>query len=118
MKLLIRWLISACSLLIVAHFVSGFHVNGFRAALLAAVIVGFVNSTLGLLMKILTFPVTILSLGLFLVVINAIMLKVAAAITPGFSIDGWLAAFIGAICLSVVSAILHWFVKDERQERN
>jgi putative membrane protein len=115
MRLLVRWLINALSLLIVAHFVPGFRVNGFMAALIAAVIIGFVNSTLGLVLKVLTFPLTIVTFGLFLIVINAVMLKMAAAITPGFAVLDWKAAFIGAILLSIISSFLNWLIKDDRR---
>jgi putative membrane protein len=117
MKLLLRWLISAVSLLVVAKFVSGFHLRGFVAALLAAVVVGFVNATLGAVLKFLTFPLTVLTLGLFLIVVNAILLKVAAAVTPGFEISSWSAALIGALLLSIVSTFLNWLIGDKREHR-
>jgi putative membrane protein len=118
MRLLIRWLINALSLLIVAHFVQGFEVHGFGAALIAAVVFGFVNSTLGLILKIMTFPLTILTFGLFLIVINAIMLKFAASVSPGFVVHDWRAAFIGAFLLTVITTFLHWLIKDvEKAER-
>ena len=116
MRLLIRWLVSAISLLIVAYFVPGFVVHGFFAALLAAVVIGFVNATLGLLVKILTFPLSLLTLGLFLIVVNAVMLKVAAAFTPGFQVQTWGAALLGAILLSLVSWFLHWLIGDKHRE--
>src|ERR1043166_6289685 len=87
MRLLVRWLINALSLLIVAYFVPGFVLHGFVAALIAAVVFGLVNATLGLVLRILTFPLTIVTFGLFLVVINAIMRKMAAAVTPGRSAE-------------------------------
>ncbi len=118
MRLIVRWLVNAISLLIVAHFVSGFEVRGFVAALIAAIVIGFVNSTLGLLLKILTFPLTILTLGLFLIVINALMLKLAAAITPGFYVRDWTAALLGAILLTIISSLLHWLVSDRERERS
>jgi putative membrane protein len=117
MKLLLRWLISAISLLVVGYFVPGFHLNGFLAALLAAVIVGFVNATLGTILKFLTFPLTVFTLGLFLIVVNAVLLKMAAAVTPGFEISSWTAALIGALLLSIVSTFLNWLVGDKREER-
>jgi putative membrane protein len=117
MRLLVRWLLSAISLMIVAYFVRGFEVHGFVAALIAAVVIGFVNATLGLVTKIVTFPLTILTLGLFLIVVNAIMLKVAAFFTPGFQVRTWTAALIGAILLSLVSSFLNWLVGDKRGER-
>ncbi len=117
MKLLLKWLISAISLLVVAHLVPGFVVSGFMAALLAAIVIGFVNATLGLLTKVLTFPLTIFTLGLFLIVINAVMLKVAAEFTPGFAVKTWTAAILGAILLSIVSSLLNWLISDKRAER-
>lgn len=115
MRLLVRWLINAVSLLIVAYIVPGFKVDGIGAALIAAAIFGVVNATLGLILKVVTFPLTILSFGLFLIVINAIMLKMAASVTPGFAVHTWTAALIGAIVLSLVSTFLHWLIKDDRR---
>jgi putative membrane protein len=115
MRLLVRWLVNAVSLLIVAYIVPGFELHGFGAALIAAIVFGIVNSTLGLLLKIITFPLTIFTFGLFLIVINAIMLKMAASITPGFIVHTWTAALLGAIVLSLVSAFLNWLIKDNRR---
>lgn len=113
MRMLVRWLINAVAFLIVAHFVNGFEVRGFGAALIAALVFGLVNSTLGLILKVLTFPLTILSFGLFLIVINAIMLRFAAGFTPGFAVLNWTAAIIGAFLLTVITTFLHWLIKDE-----
>ena|SRR5215831_8684180 len=119
MRLLIRWVLSAATLMVVAHFVSGFYVRNFVAALVAAVVIGFVNATLGTVLKVLTFPLTVLTLGLFLIVVNAVLLKVAAFITPGsgFEVSTWTAAFIGSIAISIISALLHWLLDDKRRER-
>ena len=103
MHLLLNWLLSAVSLVIVAHLIPGFQISGFVAALIAAIVIGLVNGTLGALLKIITFPLSILTLGLFWLVINALMLKVAAALVPGFRIDGFLPACLGAIVLSLVN---------------
>ena len=116
MRLLVRWLVSAVALMIVAYIVPGFVVHGFIAALLAAAVIGLINATLGLLLKILTFPLTILTLGLFLIVINALMLKIAAYFVRGFEIQGWGPALLGAILLTIVSSFLHWLVGDKRTE--
>ena len=117
MRLLIRWLLSAVAFMIVAYFVPGLYVRNFVAALVAAAVFGLVNATLGLLVKIVTFPLTILTLGLFLIVVNALMLKVAAAFVPGFHVYTWTAAIIGAILLSIASTIVHWLTDDRRRER-
>ena len=112
MKLLLNWLLSAVSLLIVAHLVPGFAISGLAAALLAAVVIGLVNATLGLLLKVLTFPLTILTLGIFWFVINALMLELASWLVPGFFVRGFLSAFFGAIVLSLVNLLLKYLVLD------
>src|SRR5262249_28133565 len=108
MKLLIRWFLSAAALVGIAHIVPGIYIKNYGAALIAAAVIGLVNATLGSLVKFVTFPITILTLGLFLIVINAAMLKVAAYFTPNFAVTTWTAAIIGAILLSIVSSFLHW----------
>ena len=110
MALIVHWLLSALSLLIVAHVVPGFVVRGFGTALIASLVIGLVNATLGFVLKILTLPITILSFGLFLIVINALMLKLAAALVPGFVVEGFLPALLGAIVLSLVSFVLRFLV--------
>jgi putative membrane protein len=112
MVLLLHWLLSALSLLIVAHIVPGFRVAGFGTALLASVVIGLVNGTLGLFLKIVTFPVTVLTLGLFFFVINALMLLMAASIVPGFYVEGFGPAFLGAIVLAILNAALRALVAD------
>src|SRR5579871_659371 len=106
MKMILNWLLSALSLIIVSYLVRGFNVTGFGAALLAALVIGLVNATLGLFLKIVTFPLTLVSLGVFWFIINALMLKLAAAFVPGFNIDGFIPAFFGAIVLSLVNIFL------------
>ena len=110
MQALVNWLLSALSLMLVAHVIPGFQISGLGAALIASIVIGLVNATLGLILKIVTFPVTILTLGLFWLVINALMLEVAAALVPGFTITGFLPAFFGAIVLSLVNLVLRHLV--------
>jgi putative membrane protein len=117
MRLLIKWLLSAISLMIVAYCIPGFEVRGFTAALIAAAVIGFINATLGSIVKVLTFPLTLLTFGLFLIVVNAVMLKIAAVFVPGFKVHGWFAAIIGSILLSIVSSFLHWLVGNGRKKR-
>jgi putative membrane protein len=102
---------------IVAHFVPGIYVSGPVAALIAAAAIGLINATLGLLLKIITFPLTILTLGLFWFVINALMLELAAALVPGFYVRGFIPALIGAVMLSLVSSVLQWLVMPSRKDR-
>jgi putative membrane protein len=110
-NLLVTWLLSALSLLIVAYVLKGFELSGIGAALIAAVVIGLVNGTIGFFLKVVTFPLTILTLGLFWWVINALMLKLAAAVVPGFKINGFLPALVGALVLSVVNLILRTFLQ-------
>ena len=115
MRLLLHWILSALAVWIVAHIVPGISVSGPVAALIAALVIGLVNATLGLLLKIVTFPLTILTLGLFWFVINALMLELAAALVPGFQVRGFVAALIGAVMLSLVSSVLQWLVMPSRK---
>lgn len=116
MKLLIRWLVNAISLWIVTGLNIGIRVPNFKTALIAALVIGLVNATLGIFLKIVTFPLTILTFGIFLIIINAAMLKVAAwLLAPDFRVNGWGAAIVGAILLSLVSSLLHWLIGDKRR---
>ncbi|MHB8218419.1 MAG: phage holin family protein [Candidatus Sulfotelmatobacter sp.] len=117
MRLLLNWFLSALAVWIVAHVIPGIYVSGPIAALIAALVIGFVNATLGLLLKILTFPLTLITLGLFWFVINAFMLKFASALVPGFVVGGFTAAFLGAILLSLVNMMLKWLVHPSTRGR-
>jgi putative membrane protein len=112
MRLLLNWLLSAISLLIVSHLIPGFYVRDFTAALIAALVIGLVNATLGLLLKIITLPLTILTLGIFWWVINALMLIFASNFVPGFAVHGFWAAFWGAVVLSLINMVLKSLARD------
>lgn len=115
MRLLLHWILSATALWIVAHFVPGIYVSGPKAALIAALVIGLINATIGLILKILTFPLTILTLGLFWFVINALMLELAAYLVDGFKVRGFIPALIGAVLMSLVSSVLQWIVMPRRE---
>lgn len=110
-KLLVHWVLSALCLLLVAHFVPGFYVSGFGTALIAAVVIGLVNGTLGILLKIVTFPLTIITFGVFWLVINALMLKFASLFVPGFVVRGLWPAFWGGLILSLLNMIVRHLLK-------
>ena len=110
-NLIAHWLLSALSLVIVAHLIPGFEVNGIAAALIASIVIGLVNATVGFVLKILTLPLTLLTFGLFLLVINALMLELAAILVPGFAVRGFFSAFFGAILLSLVSTLLRYLLR-------
>jgi putative membrane protein len=116
LNILVNWLLNALSLMIVAHVIRGFDVGSFTTALIAALVIGLVNATLGLILKILTLPLTFVTLGVFWFVINALMLKLASAFVPGFTINGFLPAFFGAIVLSVVNLILRAIANVMRRD--
>jgi putative membrane protein len=117
MRMILNWIVSALAVWLVSYVVPGVVVSGITAALLAALAIGFVNATLGLLLKVVTFPLTVLTLGLFWLVINALMLEVAAALVHGFEVQGFKAAFLGAIVLSLVNMVLRWLVKPAVEQR-
>jgi putative membrane protein len=108
--LLLHWLISSASLLIVSYIFPGIQVRGLGTALVAPIVIGLVNATIGLILKLVTLPLTFLTLGLFWLVINALMLQLASALVPGFYVAGFWSAFFGAIVLSLVSMLLRSIV--------
>jgi len=116
MRLLLSWILTALAVWIVAQVVPGLYVRGAAAALIAALVIGFINATLGALLKIITFPLTILTLGIFWFVINALMLELASALVPGFQVRSFGAAFIGAIVLSVVNLLLKAIVMPSKDK--
>jgi putative membrane protein len=115
MRMLLNWVLSAIAVWIVAKVVPGVHVSGPAAALIAALVIGFINATLGLVLKIITFPLTVLTLGIFWMVINALMLELAAKFVRGFQVNGFLAAFLGAIVLSLVNLLLKSIVMPAKK---
>jgi putative membrane protein len=112
MRLLLQWLLSAIALLVVSHLVPGFHVSGLLPALIAAVVIGLLNATVGLFLKIITIPFSVVTLGIFLLVINGLMILLASAVVPGFHVDGLGPAFWGAVVLALLGMLIRAIVKD------
>lgn len=112
---LINWLLSALAVWVVAQVIPGFHIRSIPAALIAALVIGFVNATLGTLLKIITLPLTVLTLGIFWFVINALMLELASVVVPGFHISTFGSAFWGAIVLSLVNMLFRWLAGSNRR---
>ena len=106
MKLLLRWLLLAAALLLVAHLYSGVAVASFGAAMIAAFVLGLLNTLVRPLLVLLTLPVTLLTLGLFLFVINALMFWAAATVLDGFSVSGFPAALIGSLIYSACGMVI------------
>jgi putative membrane protein len=114
MRLILKLLINAAALWAAGKLISGISLEGeFLTILLVALIFGLVNTFIRPILKVLSFPVIILSLGLFTLVINAAMLGLTAAITDALSIEDFVSALLGAIVISIVSAVLNWFVPDK-----
>lgn len=114
MKLLIGWLLNALALLAVAYFVPDIHVSSFGSALIAAAVIGLVNMLIKPILLILTLPVTILTLGLFIFVINGLLFWLSAYFLPGFEVKTVIAGIIGAIVYSIISWILSAIIIDKK----
>ena len=106
MKLIVKWLLSACALLAVAYLYSGVLVSSFTTALLAAFVIGLLSTIVRPVLIVLTLPVTLITLGLFLFVINALMFWAAAGVMDGFRVTGFAAALIGSLIYSVFGLVI------------
>lgn len=110
MRFLVRSLLIAVALWVTAGLVGGIQVSGTGTLVLAALVIGVINAALKPALVILTLPVTILTLGAFYLVLNALLFALAAAITPGFAVSGFWAAFLGALLMSALGVVLHALV--------
>jgi putative membrane protein len=115
MNLIVRLVLSALALLLTAAVVPGIHASGFVAALVAAVALAVVNGFLRPILVILTLPITVVTLGLFLLVINAGMLLLVGNVVTGFSVHGWAAALVGSLVLWLCSLAINHIVTDDEQ---
>lgn len=106
MSLLINWIVSALVILVGAYVVPGVHVDGFVTALVAAVILGILNAIVKPILLVLTLPINILTLGLFTLVINAVVILLVTSFVPGFTVDGLGWAILYSIVISVISSFL------------
>lgn len=107
MKIILTWLLAACALLLVAYLYPGVQVQSFTAALIAAAVIGLFNAVLRPILVILTLPVTIVTLGLFLFVINALLFWAAASVLSGFQVSGFVAALVGSLIYSVLMLVVN-----------
>lgn len=106
MKLLLKWLLAACALLLVAYLYPGVQVHSFGSALIAAAVVGIFYALLRPLLVVLTLPVTVVTLGLFLFVINALLFWAAAGVLDGFHVNGFWAALLGSLIYSALMMVV------------
>lgn len=114
LRMLLHWILNAVALLVISHVVPGFVVVNLISALIAVIVIGLLNATFGLLLKIITLPLGVLSFGLFFLVINAIMLKFASEFVPGFRVETLGAAFLGALGLAVLH-LLFGLIRPRRR---
>lgn len=112
MYLLLRWIASALTLLLIAYLVPGFIVTGFYAALIAALVLGLVNALVRPILLVLTLPINILTLGLFTLVVNALMLWLVSSVVKGFEISGFAPAFWGALILWLMGWLINNSLKN------
>jgi putative membrane protein len=106
MKIILRWLLLAGALLLVAHLYPGVSVASFGSALIAALVLGLLNTLVRPVLVLLTFPVTLITLGLFLFVINALMFWSASYVLEGFHVNGFVAALIGSLLYSLCAMVI------------
>jgi len=111
MKIISNILVTALALVITAYLIPGIEVNGVYPALIAALILGILNVIIKPILVILTLPITIITLGLFMFVINATLFMFAASFIEGFTVDGFLIAILGSLIVSVISAFANNFIK-------
>ena len=118
MRLLLKLVLNALALILTAYLVPGFYVESFwPTAILAAVVLALINTFIRPLLVLLTIPLTVLTLGLFLFVVNAVVLWLLTLIVPGVRIDNFLSALLAALVLSVVSAILSMLFNEVTNSR-
>jgi putative membrane protein len=110
MRLLLVWLINALSLLAVPYFLPSVSIDGFFAALITALVLGLLNTLIRPLLVLVTLPITILTLGLFTLVINALLFWFVASFVDGFHVTGFWSAFWGAMLYSVISSVASWLL--------
>ena len=116
MKLLLIWFLNALALLTVAYVLPGIHVDGFTAALVAALILGLINTLLRPLLILLTLPVTVVTLGLFILVINGLLFWFAGSVLKGFEVSGFWVGVLGALLYGIFSSVLAMIFFDRKSK--
>ena len=118
MRLLLRWALNTLALFVVVKFVPHFESRSWVTLAIAALVLGLLNAVVRPILFVLTLPITGITLGLFLVVLNAIMLELTAGVVPGFDIQGFGWAIVGAIVLSLVSLVTDGIGRDDRKKED
>jgi putative membrane protein len=113
-RMLLHWILNAVALLVVSRLVHGFVVSGLASALIAVIVIGLFNATIGLLLKIITLPLGVLTFGIFFLIVNAFILKFASVFVPGFRVETFSAAFWGALVLALLHLLFGFLFKTGR----
>lgn len=116
MSIIIRWFINALALMLVAYLYPGVQVAGMFEALIAALVLGLVNALIRPILVLLTLPVTVLTLGLFIFVINAFLFWFVAEIVKGFMVSGFMGALIGSVLFSIITIISSWLISGKNNK--
>ena len=111
MSFLINWLLSGLAIVITAYLLPGVHLSGIKAALLTAIVLGLINAVIKPVLKLLTLPLTIMTLGLFSLVLNALLIMLTARLVPGFQVQG----FLWAVAFSIVLTVTNWVLSIFKQ---
>lgn len=114
MSFLVHWLVVGLALWVTTQVLDGVHVSSLQVLVLAALVLGLVNALVRPVITILTLPLTIITLGLFYLVVNGLAFGLAAALVPGFSVDGFGSAVLGALVVSIVSWVIGLVTKDKK----
>lgn len=115
MNLVLSWLVNTVGLWVATKIVPGVFVEDTDALIVAALVIGLINAVVRPILAFITFPITVLTLGLFYFVLNGAMLYLAAEILPGFALEGMVTAVVAAIVMSVVATVLHLFVRPKKK---
>jgi putative membrane protein len=114
MKFILRILLTAAAVLLIGNFLSGVHVENYTIAILVALVLGFLFAFLKPIIVVLTLPITVVTLGLFLLVINTLLILLADKVVPGFSVDGFWIAMLFSILLSIAQSVLYSLMDDKK----
>ena len=114
MRLLLLWILNAIALLAVTYLLPSIQISGFGTALLAALVLGFINTLVRPILAILTLPITVLTLGIFYLVLNGLLFWLASALLPGFQVQGFVPAMVGAILYGVIAWALSALIPNQK----
>ncbi len=116
MILLLRWIFFALAILVVAWIVPGIFVENFQSAMLVTVIMALINIFIRPLIVFITLPINILTLGIFGLIVNALLFMLAGYVAPGFYVDGFLSAFLGSVVLSFLGLVINMIVPNDNKD--